>query len=210
MGFTRPARLLRDVPEKAEFFPCCMPRDHHELQPLVERHHGFSRSMRKALVFFRFITQRMKAVCAALRHLSSKQDQKAKFMLQLSSEQLQITKDILAQHAPGRRVCAHGSRALGTARATSDLDLLILGSEALTPEQRAELKLAFSESDLPFFVDVIEQSRISTNFFEQISKHAEPLTHDFARFAGSWSNQESQEFDNATLGLRAVEPDIWK
>jgi uncharacterized protein len=99
-------------------------------------------------------------------------------MIQLSPEQIQITKAILAHYAPGKQACAFGSRVQGTARTTSDLDVLILGNEALTPEHRAELKLAFSESNLPFFVDVVEQSRISAEFFEQISKHAEPLTRN--------------------------------
>lgn len=131
-------------------------------------------------------------------------------MIQLSPEHIQITKDILAHYAPGKQVCAFGSRVNGTARVTSDLDLLIMGVNRLSTEQRSELKLAFSESDLPFFVDIVEQSRISTQFFEQISKESEPLNHGLAQFAGSWSNQELQEFDTATFGLRAIEPDIWK
>lgn len=93
-------------------------------------------------------------------------------MLQLSPEQIQTTKSILAQHVPGRRVCAFGSRVHGTARPTSDLDILIFGNEALKPENRAELKLAFSESNLPFFVDLVEQARISAEFFEEIASLA--------------------------------------
>jgi hypothetical protein len=60
--FTRPARLPRDVPEKSEGFPCGTPPDHHELRPFVALHHGFSRSMRKAIVFFRPITRRIEMV----------------------------------------------------------------------------------------------------------------------------------------------------
>jgi hypothetical protein len=62
-----PAHLLRNVPEKAEGFPFGMPSDHHELPSLVECHHGFSRAMRKALVFFRPITQRVEIVGVSLR-----------------------------------------------------------------------------------------------------------------------------------------------
>jgi hypothetical protein len=64
---TPSARLLRNVPEKAEGFPFGMPPDHHELQSLVACQHGFSRAMRKALVFFRPITQRVEIVGASLR-----------------------------------------------------------------------------------------------------------------------------------------------
>ena len=131
-------------------------------------------------------------------------------MLQLSPEQIQITKDILAQHAPGKQACAFGSRVHGTARATSDLDILILGSEALAPDHRADLKLAFSESNLPFFVDIVEQARISTKFFEQIAKQAEPLTYEVAAFAGKWSNADLHQLDVATQSFRAIEPTLWK
>lgn len=131
-------------------------------------------------------------------------------MLQLSPEQLRITKDILALNAPGKKVCAFGSRAMGTASCTSDLDLLILGNEALRPEDRAELKLAFSESDLPFFVDIVEQARISTQFFDQIAKLAEPLTHDLTKFAGNWSSDDLHEFDIATQNFKIIEPALWK
>lgn len=131
-------------------------------------------------------------------------------MIQLSPEQIQITKDILAQYAPGKPACAFGSRVQGTARATSDLDILILGSEALTPNHRADLKLAFSESNLPFFVDIVEQSRISPEFFKQITKQAEPLTHDLAKLAGNWRNEDLHEFDSATQSFRAIEPALWK
>lgn len=131
-------------------------------------------------------------------------------MIQLSPEQLQITKDILALHASGRKACAFGSRAEGTASSTSDLDILILGNEALRPEDRAELKLAFSESNLPFLVDIVEQARISNKFFNQIAKLAEPLTHNLTKFAGKWSSDDLQEFDIATQSFRAIEPALWK
>ncbi len=131
-------------------------------------------------------------------------------MLQLSPEQIQITKDIFAQHAPGKQVCIFGSRVQGTARATSDLDVLILGSEALQPNHRAELKLAFSESNLPFFVDIVEQARISAEFFALIAKHAEPLTHGLAGFADKWSDEDLHEFDIPTQSFRVVEPALWK
>jgi hypothetical protein len=65
-AFTHAAHLLRDVPEKADGFPLGMPPDHHELQSLVACQHGFSRAMRKALVFFRPITKRIESTGASL------------------------------------------------------------------------------------------------------------------------------------------------
>jgi hypothetical protein len=66
-ALTPPAHLLRNVPEKADDFTFGMPPDHHELPSFVACHHGFSRAMRKALVFFRPITQRIEIVGALLR-----------------------------------------------------------------------------------------------------------------------------------------------
>jgi hypothetical protein len=65
-AFTPATRLLRDVPENADDFPLGVPPDHHELQSLVACQHGFSRATRKALVFFRPITQRIEIVGASL------------------------------------------------------------------------------------------------------------------------------------------------
>jgi hypothetical protein len=64
---TPPAHLLRNVPEKADDFPFGVPPDHPELPSFVACQHGFSRSMRKALVFFRPITQRIEGAGASLR-----------------------------------------------------------------------------------------------------------------------------------------------
>jgi hypothetical protein len=55
------------VPEKADGFPFGIPPDHYELPSLVARHRGFSRATRKALVFFRPITQRIEIVDASFR-----------------------------------------------------------------------------------------------------------------------------------------------
>jgi uncharacterized protein len=130
-------------------------------------------------------------------------------MLQLSPEQIQLTQDILAQYAPGRQACAFGSRARGTASPTSDLDVLILGDEALQANSRADLKLAFSKSNLPFFVDIVEQARISSKFFDQIARQAEPLTDHLVKLAGQWSYADQKEFDNDTQNFRAIEPALW-
>lgn len=72
--------------------------------------------------------------------------------IDLRPEQLQEVRRLLAEILPGVRVWAHGSRVLGTARRTSDLDLLVFVSAG---DRRVyELREAFEESDLPFIVDV--------------------------------------------------------
>lgn len=67
-----------------------------------------------------------------------------------------IVRDILRRHVPGREVWAFGSRARGTAKRYSDLDLAVIGDEALPMAVMAALADEFSESDLPWRVDVVD------------------------------------------------------
>lgn len=85
-------------------------------------------------------------------------------MIDLAPEHLEEVRRILAEHAPGIEVRAYGSRVRGTARAHSDLDLALLGEEKLDWRRIEALKDAFSESDLPFQVDVLDWNAISDSF----------------------------------------------
>ncbi len=62
-----------------------------------------------------------------------------------------------------------GSRAAGTNRPYSDLDILIKADQAVPFEQIVLIEEAFSESDLPFLVDVVDWNRISKEFRERIA-----------------------------------------
>ena len=63
-----------------------------------------------------------------------------------------------------------GSRATGKNRPYSDLDILIKAEQAIPFEQIALIEEAFSDSDLPFLVDVVDWNRISDEFRERISQ----------------------------------------
>ena len=54
-----------------------------------------------------------------------------------------------------------GSRATGRARPYSDLDILISTPTPLDWRTRADLQDAFEASNLPFHVDVVEESRLA-------------------------------------------------
>lgn len=54
-----------------------------------------------------------------------------------------------------------GSRATGRARPYSDLDILISSPKPLDWRARADLQDAFEASNLPFRVDVVEESRLA-------------------------------------------------
>ena len=77
---------------------------------------------------------------------------------------LETIRRILREHVPGLEVHAFGSRVSWTARATSDLDLALMTTEPLNIGCTAELKAAFTESDLPFRVDLVDWANTSESF----------------------------------------------
>ena len=78
--------------------------------------------------------------------------------------ELEIVREILRRHVPNREVWAFGSRVKGTSRPYSDLDLAVLGDQPLPLLVRAELAEEFSESDLPFKVDIVDWATTSERF----------------------------------------------
>ena len=75
-----------------------------------------------------------------------------------------IVRDVLRQYIPHRKVLAFGSRATWTAKDYSDLDLAILGDEALPLNIVSALAESFGKSDLPFKVDLVEWASIDHAF----------------------------------------------
>lgn len=88
--------------------------------------------------------------------------------IDISPSDLQIVHSILRRHLPNREVRAFGSRVTGTARKYSDLDLVVMGDMPLSLSVSAALSDDFSESDLPFKVDVVDWATTSPGFREII------------------------------------------
>lgn len=96
-------------------------------------------------------------------------------MLDLTPEQLELTRAILRRRVPGVPVWAFGSRVTGKARQYSDLDLAIGGDRPLPYTVLAELENDFSESDLGFRVDVVDWAAVSNEFKTVVGKRMELL-----------------------------------
>jgi len=77
---------------------------------------------------------------------------------------MDIVTDILSKHAPQFEVLAFGSRYHRKHRRYSDLDLAFVGDERLDMMRQAWLADAFSESDLPFRVDIVEYNAATPEF----------------------------------------------
>lgn len=98
-------------------------------------------------------------------------------MFYLDEANITIVKDILKKHLPKRTVLAFGSRVKGNFKPQSDLDLCIIGENPLTFEELALLREAFSESDLPIRVDIVEWINITPEFQAIIKNNCEPIVH---------------------------------
>ncbi len=105
-------------------------------------------------------------------------------MLDLSPDQLAEVQAILRRLTPeATQVYAFGSRTQGRARKFSDLDLLIKSTAALDFTQLALLEDAFSESNLPFRVDLIDWYAINDEFREAILPHMQIIQGDDAELS---------------------------
>ena len=96
--------------------------------------------------------------------------------LALAPEHLAAVRDILKSHLPpSTKIWVFGSRATGKAKPFSDLDLAIDTGHPLTLEEAAALRDAFSESDLPWKVDIVDTNAIDAGFRQQILSGASLL-----------------------------------
>ncbi|MCL4461608.1 MAG: nucleotidyltransferase domain-containing protein [Nitrospirae bacterium] len=84
--------------------------------------------------------------------------------LDIRPDHMEIVRNILENVIPEREVWAFGSRVNGTARKTSDLDLVVIGVHPLEFQTLGRLLDAFSASDLPYKVDVVDWSRTGEGF----------------------------------------------
>ena len=92
----------------------------------------------------------------------------------LSGSDLKVIRAILDQFLPGGDVRVFGSRAGSDSKPWSDLDLLVLG-EPLPLERLAALRDAFTESDLAFRVDVVEEQSLSQELRDRWLASAVPI-----------------------------------
>lgn len=77
---------------------------------------------------------------------------------------------ILSTHLSSKNIVnAFGSRSRGNAKKFSDLDLCITGG-SLSYTQLAKIKEELSESDIPIFVEVTQETDLSDSFKQAIKE----------------------------------------
>ena len=106
-------------------------------------------------------------------------------------DHLEIVQDILRKHLPTDvKVWVFGSRANWTTKDSSDLDLAVEGVARLDSKIMSALEMAFEESDLPYFVDVVDLNTVGDAFKKivEVQKTPFPLGGDdtTAKAADGW------------------------
>ena len=89
--------------------------------------------------------------------------------LQISDSEWQQVSAILQRYLLQYEVWAFGSRVTGKAKPYSDLDLAIVSERTLPLTLLAEVAEAFSESDLPWKVDLVDWATTSERFQQVIA-----------------------------------------
>jgi type I restriction enzyme S subunit len=88
----------------------------------------------------------------------------APMLLDIRPDYLQLVKEILQKHVPQYEVWAFGSRAKWTAKEYSDLDLCVVSDQPLSFKVLGAMAEDFSESDLPWKVDIVDWATTSASF----------------------------------------------
>jgi len=91
--------------------------------------------------------------------------------ISVAPQEWAIIQGILKDIVPHRTVWAFGSRARFAAKPYSDLDLAVVGVTPLSLEESARLHEAFTQSDLPYKVDVVDWASTSPEFQAVIARH---------------------------------------
>jgi len=89
--------------------------------------------------------------------------------LLISNNEWQQVSSILQRFLPENEVWAFGSRVNGNAKPYSDLDLAIISKQPIPLPLLAEVAEAFSESDLPWKVDLVDWATTSEQFRQVIA-----------------------------------------
>ncbi len=90
--------------------------------------------------------------------------------IDLKKRYLEEILEIIQKTIPDCQVRIFGSRVTGRSAKFSDLDLVVEGKDELGLSTMVRIKDAFTESNLPFKVDVLDWLAISSEFRRQINQ----------------------------------------
>ena len=130
-------------------------------------------------------------------------------LLDVRPDHLRMVLDILQKRVPQYEVWAFGSRAKWTAKDYSDLDLCIVSDQPLSFSLLGALAEDFSDSDLPWKVDVVDWATTSESFRKIIERDKVVVQEAKAGrvMAGEWQHSTLGEFVSLQRGHDLTEPE---
>jgi uncharacterized protein len=96
-------------------------------------------------------------------------------MIDVTSDQKEMLRDLFKKHTPGIEVWVFGSRVVGSAKPSSDLDVALYATQSIPLQTVALLETALQEAPLPFKVDCVDVNSISDSFRRIIEGQRERL-----------------------------------
>ena len=90
--------------------------------------------------------------------------------IDITPTDIETVRQILRQRVPELEVRVFGSRVSWTARETSDLDLALMTTTPLDVMRLAKLREAFTQSNLPYHVDLVDWASTSETFRKVIER----------------------------------------
>ena len=98
-------------------------------------------------------------------------------MIDLKPNYLRKVKGILAGHVPEFDVLVYGSRANGTAKTHSYLDLAVMSDMPLVAARVEKMTVAFKTANFPFRVETICWASTGASFRKEIKKTGVLIQH---------------------------------
>ena len=95
-------------------------------------------------------------------------------MLNLNPKYADMIRKILQQYIPNATVWAYGSRVKNQAHEGSDLDLVIRSGD-VSPQELSTMRAAFSDSNIPILIDLLDWKNIPESFQAEIEQKHEPF-----------------------------------
>lgn len=78
--------------------------------------------------------------------------------------------EIIAEYLPGCHIYLFGSRARGTNKQGSDIDLALDAGKLIDLKIMGLIRATIEDSNIPFFVDVVDMHSVSTEMLEEITR----------------------------------------
>ena len=95
--------------------------------------------------------------------------------MDVSDSHLQEVRQILRSVVPGVKATIFGSRLKPVHHPYSDLDLALYSGAPIDLLKLSELEEAFSNSDLPYKVDVVDLARVTPEFRRIVEQQEVPI-----------------------------------